>query len=131
MCFHIYFSKQAKKSSIDADGNDEDVDDGEDKAEEQFLSLDDIKESNNPDIVDDCEDGEVCSNIQLVFISLSVSKKKFSYCDRKIVIVVTVIVVVQNFDVTHYSKSIKGINTKLGILAQHDKIQLQLARQGA
>ena len=31
----------------------------------------------------------------------------------------------QNFNVAHYSKSIIGINTKLGILADHDKMQLQ------
>ena len=30
----------------------------------------------------------------------------------------------KNFNVAHYSKSIKGINTKLGILAHHDKMQL-------
>ena len=27
--------------------------------------------------------------------------------------------------VAHYSKNIKGINTKLGILVDHDKVQLQ------
>ena len=63
--------------------------------------------------------------------SSSVSKEKSSYCDRYIsvvvvdVVVVAVVVVVQNFNVVHYSKSIEGINTKLGILAQHDKRQLQ------
>ena len=31
----------------------------------------------------------------------------------------------KNFNVAHYSKSIKGINTKLGILAHHEKMQLQ------
>ena len=31
----------------------------------------------------------------------------------------------KNFNVAHYSKSIKGINTKLGILTQQDKVQLQ------
>ena len=31
----------------------------------------------------------------------------------------------KNFNVDHYSKSIKGINTKLAILAHHDKVQLQ------
>ena len=31
----------------------------------------------------------------------------------------------KNFNVAHYSKSIKGIITKLGILAHHDKMQLQ------
>ena len=31
----------------------------------------------------------------------------------------------KNFNVAHYSKSIKGINTKLGILAHHDKLKLQ------
>ena len=30
-----------------------------------------------------------------------------------------------NFNVAYYSKNIKGINTKLGILACHDKVQLQ------
>ena len=30
-----------------------------------------------------------------------------------------------NFNVAHYSKSTIGINTKLGILAHHDKVQLQ------
>ena len=29
----------------------------------------------------------------------------------------------KNFNVAYYSKSIKGIDTKLGILAQHDKLQ--------
>ena len=33
----------------------------------------------------------------------------------------------KNFNVVHYSKSIKGINTKLGIHAHHDKAQLQVA----
>ena len=32
----------------------------------------------------------------------------------------------KNFNVAHYSKSIKDVNTKLGILAHHDKMQLQL-----
>ena len=31
----------------------------------------------------------------------------------------------KNFKVAHYSESIKDINTKLGILAHHDKVQLQ------
>ena len=31
----------------------------------------------------------------------------------------------KNLNVAHYSKSIKDINTKLGILAHHDKVQLQ------
>ena len=31
----------------------------------------------------------------------------------------------KTFNVVHYSKSIIGINTKLGILADHDKVQLQ------
>ena len=31
----------------------------------------------------------------------------------------------KNFNVAHYLKSIKGINTKLRILAHHDKMQLQ------
>ena len=31
----------------------------------------------------------------------------------------------QNFNVAHYLKSVKGINTKLGIPAHHDKMQLQ------
>ena len=31
----------------------------------------------------------------------------------------------KNFTLAHYSKNIKGINTKLGILAHHDKAQLQ------
>ena len=31
----------------------------------------------------------------------------------------------KNFNVAHYSKSIKGIITKLGILDHHDKMQLQ------
>ena len=31
----------------------------------------------------------------------------------------------KNFDVNHYSISIKGIKTKLGILVHHDKMQLQ------
>ena len=31
----------------------------------------------------------------------------------------------KNLNVAHYSKSIKGINTKLGILAHCDKMQLQ------
>ena len=31
----------------------------------------------------------------------------------------------KNLNAAHYSKSIKGINTKLGILAHHDKVQLQ------
>ena len=31
----------------------------------------------------------------------------------------------KNFSEADYSKSIKGINTKLGILARHDKEQLQ------
>ena len=30
-----------------------------------------------------------------------------------------------NFNTTQYSKSIKDINTKVGILAHHDKMQLQ------
>ena len=31
----------------------------------------------------------------------------------------------KNFNVAHYSKNIKNINSKLGILAHHDKVQLQ------
>ena len=31
----------------------------------------------------------------------------------------------KNFNFARYSKSIKGIHTKLGILADHDKLQLQ------
>ena len=31
----------------------------------------------------------------------------------------------KNFNIAHYWISIKGINTKLGILAYHDKLQLQ------
>ena len=31
----------------------------------------------------------------------------------------------KNFSEADYSKTIKGINTKLGILAHHDKMQLQ------
>ena len=31
----------------------------------------------------------------------------------------------KNFNVAHFSKSIKGINPRLGILAYHDKMQLQ------
>ena len=31
----------------------------------------------------------------------------------------------KNFNLAHYSKSIKGTNTILGILANHDKVQLQ------
>ena len=31
----------------------------------------------------------------------------------------------KNFSVAHYSKSIKGINTKFRILTHHDKMQLQ------
>ena len=30
----------------------------------------------------------------------------------------------KNLNVAHYSKNIKDINTKLGILAHHDKMQL-------
>ena len=30
----------------------------------------------------------------------------------------------KNFNVTHYSKSIKGINSKLGMPAYHEKVQL-------
>ena len=35
-----------------------------------------------------------------------------------------VVVVMQNFNVAHYSKSIQGINAKPGILAHYDKMQL-------
>ena len=45
----------------------------------------------------------------------------FNYCDRNIIVVV----VVQEINVTHYSKSINGIYTKVGILAHHDRVQLQ------
>ena len=31
----------------------------------------------------------------------------------------------KNFNVAHYSKGIKGINTNLGTLAYHDKMELQ------
>ena len=31
----------------------------------------------------------------------------------------------KNFNVAHYSKSLKGINTKHGILAHQDKMQLK------
>ena len=31
----------------------------------------------------------------------------------------------KNFNVAHYSKSFKGVDTKLGILAHHDKMQWQ------
>ena len=31
----------------------------------------------------------------------------------------------KNLNVAHYSKNTLGINTKLGILAHHDKVQLQ------
>ena len=31
----------------------------------------------------------------------------------------------KNFNVAHNSKSVKGINTKFGILAHHDKLQMQ------
>ena len=53
--------------------------------------------------------------------SSSVSKKKSSYCDRWVVVVIVVVGVVQK----HYSKSTLGIKIKLGILAHHDKVQLQ------
>ena len=43
--------------------------------------------------------------------SSKLSKKNLSYYDR--------------FNVVHYSKSFKGINTNLGILVHHDKMQLQ------
>ena len=57
---------------------------------------------------------------QLSLLACLFLKKMSNYCDRWIVIVI-----VQNFNIAHYSKSIKGINSKLGILAHHDKIQLQ------
>ena len=65
---------------------------------------------------------------------MSVSKKKSSYCDRyfrrhcrRFAVVVIVVGVVQNFNVTvaHYSKSIKDINIKLGILAHYGMVYLQ------
>ena len=31
----------------------------------------------------------------------------------------------RNFNVAHYLKSVKGMNTKLGIFAHHNKMQLQ------
>ena len=31
----------------------------------------------------------------------------------------------KNFNVAHYSKGIEDINTKLGVLAHHDKMQRQ------
>ena len=37
----------------------------------------------------------------------------------------------KNFNVAHYSKNIKGINTKVGILANHDKShKMQLQDKG-
>ena len=57
--------------------------------------------------------------IQVIIFSLSVSKKKSSYCE------VVAVPVVQNFYVVHHSKCTKGINTELGILAHYDKLQLQ------
>ena len=50
------------------------------------------------------------------------------YYDHLIVVVVVVVVVIdgsRNFNVVHYSKSIKGINTRFGIFALHDMAQLQ------
>ena len=54
-------------------------------------------------------------------LSSSVSKKKLSYCDAR-----SSLLLCKNFIVAHYSKSIKDINTKLGIFAQQDKVQLQV-----
>ena len=58
-----------------------------------------------------------------IIFSLSVSKKKSSYCDC--CIVARSLLSSKNFNVAHYLKSIKGVNTKFGILAHHDKVQLQ------
>ena len=43
---------------------------------------------------------------------------------QAIVIARSSLLLCKNFTVAHYSISIKCINTKLGILAHHDKIQL-------
>ena len=47
----------------------------------------------------------------IIIFSLSVSKRKKCHAN--------------NFNVAHYSKGIKDINTKLGILAHLEKVQLQ------
>ena len=47
----------------------------------------------------------------MIFRSSSMSSSSLSSC--------------KNFYVAHYSKSTKCINTKLGIVAHHGKIQLQ------
>ena len=55
--------------------------------------------------------------LALLQMYLSLLKKKSSCCDH--------LFLCKNFNVAHYSKGIKGINTKPGILANHDKMQLQ------
>ena len=60
--------------------------------------------------------------IFILFCKSGFLKKKSCYCDRKIIIVV---VMKKLKNVAHYSKSTWGINTKLGIHAHVDKVQLQ------
>ena len=49
--------------------------------------------------------------------------KKSSYCDT--------LLSSKNFNVAHYSKNITAINTKLGILIHHGKMQLQGKRHNS
>ena len=43
-------------------------------------------------------------------------------CFDEKAIVIARLLSCKNFSVAHYSKSIKGINTKLGIIAHHDNM---------
>ena len=63
----------------------------------------------------------------LAIFSSSVSKKMSSYCDRyRSLLSSSSSLSCKNYNVAHYSKSkLKGINTKLGILAHHDNVQMQ------
>ena len=60
-------------------------------------------------------------SFKFVIFSLSVIQRK----SRSIVIAISSSLSSKNFDVAQYSKSIKDINTKLGMLAYPDKNHLQ------
>ena len=61
-----------------------------------------------------------------IFISFQINVNRVSFLEsRAIVITRSSSSSCKNFNVDYCSKIIKGINTKLGILAHYDKVQMQ------
>ena len=69
--------------------------------------------------------------VNIVKLSLILTDKLFLFAllaclfPRKSRFIVIARLLCNNFNVAHYSKSVKVISTKLEILAHHDKMQLQ------